>query len=303
MLHSRMLRYLDEVVRAGSIRRAAERLNVSSSSINRQILALEEELGVPIFHRLPNGMRLTQTGELLIAHVRATLREHEKLQTQIDQIRGISGGEVRLASMGGLMGGVLPDVIRAFNRSHPRVTVTVRAMLAAEIAAALTAGEADLGLGYNLPDAPGVKVTGRFATRLGTVVARSHPLAAKGTVWLEDLMAYPAVLGDPSMTIYQLMVDAFRGAGLEFRPAFLANSNDFMREMVLDGETITFLSRIDVPETDQPSPLTYLPIRDKTLKSQTLILARREKGPVDAAVSVLEGEIGASLDRLSPARQ
>ncbi len=51
MLHSRMLRYLDEVARCGSIRQAAERLNVASSAINRQILALEAELGTPIFHR------------------------------------------------------------------------------------------------------------------------------------------------------------------------------------------------------------------------------------------------------------
>ena len=53
MLHSRLLRYLDEAARLGSIRKAASRLNVASSAINRQILALEEELGVPIFERMP----------------------------------------------------------------------------------------------------------------------------------------------------------------------------------------------------------------------------------------------------------
>ncbi|MEO0976856.1 MAG: LysR family transcriptional regulator, partial [Pseudomonadota bacterium] len=42
-LHSRKLQYLDEIARSGSIRKAADRLNVSSSAINRQILALEEE--------------------------------------------------------------------------------------------------------------------------------------------------------------------------------------------------------------------------------------------------------------------
>ena len=51
MLHARMLHYLDTVARAGSIRGAAERLNIAASSINRQILALEEELGVKLFER------------------------------------------------------------------------------------------------------------------------------------------------------------------------------------------------------------------------------------------------------------
>ncbi len=49
LLHSQLLRYLDEVARAGSIRKASVKLNIASSSINRQILALEAELGSPIF--------------------------------------------------------------------------------------------------------------------------------------------------------------------------------------------------------------------------------------------------------------
>ncbi len=75
LLHSQLLRYLDEVARAGSIRKASEKLNISSSSINRQILALEDELGSPIFHRLHRQLRLTQTGEILIDHVRRTLKD------------------------------------------------------------------------------------------------------------------------------------------------------------------------------------------------------------------------------------
>ena len=76
MLHGRLLRYLDEVARSGSIRKAADRLNVAASAINRQILSLEAELDTPLFERLPGGLRLTASGEELIAHVRDTLREH-----------------------------------------------------------------------------------------------------------------------------------------------------------------------------------------------------------------------------------
>ena len=63
MLHGRLLSYLDEVARAGSIRKAAERLNVSPTAVNRQILQLEEMLDVQLFQRLPRGMKLTAAGE------------------------------------------------------------------------------------------------------------------------------------------------------------------------------------------------------------------------------------------------
>src|SRR5216683_2923938 len=90
MLHSRLLRYLDEVVSSGSIRKAAEKLNVASSSINRQILELEESLQARIFERLPRGLRLTSAGEVLITHVRQTLRDHDKVQTRILELQGLS---------------------------------------------------------------------------------------------------------------------------------------------------------------------------------------------------------------------
>ena len=59
-MHARVLRYLDEVVRRGSIRKAAEHLHVAPTAVNRQILDLEAELGAPLFDRIHNRLRLTQ---------------------------------------------------------------------------------------------------------------------------------------------------------------------------------------------------------------------------------------------------
>ncbi|HEY1981093.1 MAG TPA: LysR family transcriptional regulator, partial [Xanthobacteraceae bacterium] len=58
MKHLRILSYVDEVARSGSIRKAAERLNVTASAVNRRIADLEEELGAPLFDRRPRGVRL-----------------------------------------------------------------------------------------------------------------------------------------------------------------------------------------------------------------------------------------------------
>ena len=88
-LHPRMLRYLDEVARAGSIRKAAARLNIAASSINRQILALEEEAGVPLFERLPNRLRMTAAGEAVLAHVRRTLADLDRTLGHLQDLRGM----------------------------------------------------------------------------------------------------------------------------------------------------------------------------------------------------------------------
>ena len=64
---SRFLRYFMTVGRLGSIRRAADELNVSASAIARQILNVEAEIGAPLFERLPSGLRLTAAGEIMMA--------------------------------------------------------------------------------------------------------------------------------------------------------------------------------------------------------------------------------------------
>src|SRR5712692_1811533 len=71
MNHLRFLHYVDEVARVGSVRQAAERLHVAASAVNRRVQDIEDELGTPIFERLPRGMRLTAAGELFVRYIRS----------------------------------------------------------------------------------------------------------------------------------------------------------------------------------------------------------------------------------------
>ncbi len=85
MNHLRFLNYIDEIVRAGSIRQAGERLHVAPSAVNRRLQDIEEELGTPIFERLPRGMRLTAAGELFIHYVRNRAAELEQVRSKIEK--------------------------------------------------------------------------------------------------------------------------------------------------------------------------------------------------------------------------
>jgi DNA-binding transcriptional LysR family regulator len=295
MLHARALRYLDEVARCGSIRAAAARLNVSSSAINRQILELESDLGAQIFHRLPKRLRLTPIGELLIGHVRQTLKDFERVQLRVDDLKGARTGDVTIATMNGLAGGLLPSVLAAFQRTHPRVQVSVRSLFAEDIVKAVLSGEADLGIAYNLPKTPGLTATAVYHTRLGAVVVPTHPLALRSPARLADCLEYPIVLGDQSMTIHGLMMSAFHDANLPFEPTFKSNSIEFMKAMVHGADYVTFLSRIDVDEEQRKGSLVHVAIKDRHLHAQTLTLVRRSKGALDIAVNLLEEDIKTAL--------
>lgn len=89
---SRFLLYFTEVARQGSFRKASEALHVSASSIDRQILRVEQELGMPLFERHPTGLRLTAAGELLLHAANNWKKDFTRVCEQLDDLRGLRRG-------------------------------------------------------------------------------------------------------------------------------------------------------------------------------------------------------------------
>jgi DNA-binding transcriptional LysR family regulator len=300
MLHARILTYLDEVARLGSIRKAAARLNVASSAINRQILALEMELGAPIFERMPRRLCLTATGEVLIAHVRETLKSSERVSAQIEALKGLQRGEATIATMNGLAGGPLPGFLAGVIAEHPRVHIRLRVLPLDQIPNAVLTGEADIALGYNFPTGPGLRVVASHDLHLGAVVAPGHPLTHRKPAWLADCLEFPLVLADASMTIRPVVDLAFTRAGLPLHPTIETNSIEFMKKIARSGQAITFLNPVDVVEEVAAGELRHIPLQEMTAHPIALKLMVRARGGLDTFPSLVVEELRKAMPRLDP---
>ena len=113
-LQDTALRYFLEVVRSGSVSEAATRLNVSPSAVSRQVAALEDLLGVPLFDRRPRGMAPSAAGELLAAHARRGALEADRVVSDIQALQGLRTGLVRICSSAGFAIEFLPRVMAQF---------------------------------------------------------------------------------------------------------------------------------------------------------------------------------------------
>ncbi|MEI2297091.1 LysR family transcriptional regulator [Ensifer sp. MJa1] len=295
MLHSRVLRYIDEVARCGSIRGASERLNVAASAINKHVLQLEEDIGEPLFERLPRGLRLTPAGEILVAHVRRTMKEYNQVEAEIRDIKALQSGEVIIATMNGLAGGIVPKAVATFGARHPRLKITIRVMFARDIVQAVSDGEADLGFAFNLAASPQLETLWKMDTRLGAVVAPEHPLVGMETLPLASCQPYPLIFADRSMQIHGIVADAFAQAGVEVEPTYLTNSIEAMKCLAAAGDGIAFLSKFDITEEQRNGMLTYLQIRDRAFGKNVLSLVQREKRSHGLAASMFAEEIMRSL--------
>jgi DNA-binding transcriptional LysR family regulator len=300
MLHSRLLKYLDEVARLGSIRKAAARLNVASSAVNRQILALENELGAPIFERMPRRLRLTATGEVLIAHVRETLKNHQRVETHIEALKGLTRGEVTIATMNGLAAGPLPRFLNSILDAHPRVHVSLRVLPFDQMSNAILTGEADLALSYNPPPSPGLRVVASHELFLGAVVSVKHPLTKRRPLRLADCIEFPLALADPSMTIRPAVELAFTRANLPLRPTIETNSIEFMKKVARNGHAVTFLNPVDVDEEVQAGEIRHLPLQELSRDPITLKLLVRARGALETFPSLVVEELRKAMPRLEP---
>lgn len=296
MLHSRVLRYVDEVARRGSIRAAGERLHVAPSAINKHILQLEQTLGEPLFERLPRGLRLTPAGEIMVAHIRRTLREYSQVEADIRDIRALESGEVIIATMNGLAGGIVPRAAASFCARHPRVSISIRVMFTRDIQQAVLDGEADLGLAFNLPGMAQLDMLWRMDSPLGAVLSPEHPLAAMDSVPLARCADYPLIFADKAMLIHGLVAQGFAQAGIEAAPAFLSNSIEAMKCLAGSGEGIGFLSRFDIAEEIRNGVLVWRPIRERVLGRNLLSLVQREKRGGGLAATVFAEEIIRALN-------
>src|SRR3979409_2016081 len=97
MRHLKLLTHVVEVARMGSIRKAAEHLNLTPSAMNRRIQDLEAEFGTPLFERRPRGVRLTTAGEMFVRSPRVQFADAERMKSQVEDLRGLRRGPVQIA--------------------------------------------------------------------------------------------------------------------------------------------------------------------------------------------------------------
>lgn len=295
MNHLRFLRYVDEVARCGSIRQAAERLHVAASAVNRRLLDIEGELGTPIFERLPRGMRLTSAGERFILYVRQRNAALDQVRSEIEDLKGLRRGQVRIIASQALAPVFLPEAIAAFRRSHPLVDFDVRIGDRKQALEALRNYDSDLTLTFNLEPTPEVTRLAEFEQKLVIMMHRDHPLARdKGPVRLRHCADYPIVMPDRDTGGRQLLERHLSRGSLRLQPVTQSNSFEFLRGCLVHDQALSF--QIELGAVSDGEQLVYREIEDRGFPKGQLVLAHLR----DRAMPVIASAFARHLElRLS----
>lgn len=271
-MFSRFTLYFDEVVRSGSIRRASERLNISPSAIDRHILLMEENLGVQLFERLPQGLRLTAAGEVLITHVRRWRRDLKAARSQIDDLRGLRRGEVSIALVEGCAE-FLARALIGFRKEYPGVEHVIHVAGAQSVIDLIGEGRAELGLTFNPPSAPTVRVERTIVYQMGAVVPPGHPLAGRAEVGFAECADHGLIIPDETISLRAVLDSVWaRSIGGHVRGSITANSIGLLKALVRMGAGVGMLTPIDVDGELEAGELVYIPLAESNLPLSVLSL-------------------------------
>lgn len=295
MRYMTTIRFIDAVARAGSIRRAADELAITSTALNRRILSLEEELGSPIFERMARGVRLNSAGEIFIHHIRNQLSDMERVRTQIADLAGERRGNVAIACSQALLPFFLPKHISKYRAEHPGVTfeVLVRDRAAAE--AALADHTADLAIVFEPVRMAEFHTLLRVRQPLFAVLAPHHPLAGRDTVRLRECNEYPVVLPTNDYGVRQLIETSLQVSSLEMKPVIQSDSFEFLRSYVTAESAISFQIPIGLPPSSYDSGLRYVPIAEKDVPPGILYMGQLHKRTLPVAVAKFADQVSIAL--------
>lgn len=298
MKHLRILDYVDEVAHAGSIRKAAEHLHVTASAVNRRIADLEEELGAPLFERMPRGVRLTAAGEVFVDYLRKQGGEAERMKSQIEDLKGLRRGTVRIACSQALALDFLPRAITEFRKTHPLVVFDVKVVDHEYAMAALAAFEVDLVLVFRPPFLANFHPLMTLEQRLVAVMPKQHPLAKRRKLRLRDCAAYPVALPERSIGGRQLLEEVAAKNRLNFNVAVQSNSFEMLRSLVVHAGLISFQIRIGTMPESNKLGLVAREIDDRDVPSANLVFGRLRDRNLPVATAVFAEHVIRRLEAM-----
>jgi DNA-binding transcriptional LysR family regulator len=281
------LHVLLTVVQAGTMGKAAERLNTSQPNISRSISELEHALGVRLLDRHRQGIEPTEFGRALLDGGFAVFDELRQTVKNIEFLADPAAGEVRIGSIIPLAAGFISSVVDRLSRRYPRLMFRIVASDMESLHRELVERNVDLVM---------IKRVGPFADQQFSidtlfrdsyvvVAGAKHPLARRRKVELAELVNQSWVLPPPDTVHGSVLADAFRARGLEYPRATVVTLPSEVRVSLLaKGRFLTiFPTSVLRFATEGPElkvlpvdlPIAPIPVGIVTLKNRTLSPAAR----------------------------
>ena len=262
---------------------AAHSLYISQSSLSKQIMKLEQELGVMLWDRSRRKAGLTEAGNIFYQDALILLKQYSQARNRLDRFRTESQLTLSVGTLPILTQYQLTPGFRDFQAAHPGIRLSLQEVEELELMEGFEKGIYDLVIGREAMFYGANCQTQLIAgDQLAAVLDSSHPLAFRSSLCLEELKDEDFIFMNPYTSIYNLCVIRCREAG--FSPRILRTARvESILSAVLIGEGISLLAGNSV-RIFKPEHIAVIPLTPKI--PLPVVLARHKERPVTRAMEL-----------------
>ena len=286
----RKLLYFAVIVQHGSMGKAAKSLRMSQAALSISMDRLEVELECKLLTRSSSGVELTECGENLVRHARRILECVSAIESEIFKGKAKANDILQFGCLPTLSGSVIPQAIRRWRVDHPELELRVSERPQNELLWGLLHREFDFAVGVVDADnqAFGLRQRVLFREKLYVVARPTHPLAAKETLELSDLIQFSWVsptTGWRNTALEHILEPA--GLTLQHKVT-VCSSISLLKSLIADTDHLALLPSHAVKEEVASNRLLLLKFELKNLERNIAVFLREGTSLDTASQFLLE---------------
>jgi DNA-binding transcriptional LysR family regulator len=292
----RQLQVFAAVARDLSFSKAARSLHLTQPAVSMQIRQLEQAAGVPLLERHRRATALTEAGRELLVRAHGINELLREAQESIEALRGMRSGTLKLGAVSTAKY-FAPSLLADFAPAYPGVSIRFDVANREEIVKQLADNEIDLAI-MGRPPRELRTVAEPFARHaLVVIAAPDHPLAGRRGIPLTRLESEHFLIREPGSGTRAAMEKTFRERGVRWRSTMEVSSNETIKQAVMAGMGVSFLSIHTVGLELETGRLVALDVRGLPVMRDWYVIHMRDKRltPVTAAFRDFLLERGAAI--------
>ena len=303
----RQLRSIQAISRQGTIAAAARQVGLTAPAVTLQVKQVEEDVGLALFDRTSDGMKLTGAGTAVLAAANAIETVLRGLSEEIDSIKGVRSGTINLGVVSTAKY-FAPRLIAAFREAYPEITVKLRVGNRHDIIAELRDYKLDIALMGRPPTEFPAASTFFGDHPLVIIADPAHPLVGTRDIARERLLAETIIIREQGSGT-RTSLEAFFAGDLERLAACSVEmgSNETIKQAVMAGLGIAFISAHTIAFEVEMGRIAVLDVAEMPIRRKWYAVCRQERmpAPAERAFKQFLVERGAKhlplLDQLYPA--
>ena len=267
------------VAETKSFSKASEIIHLTQPAVSLLVQAIEETYETKLFDRASNTVTLTPAGEMLYRYAKEILNLYAAAEKNIGEIIGFVKGSISVGASSTIGNYLLPGVIAAFRKTHPKIKVHLLIGNTKRVVELLNAGNIDIGLVEGDVARQKMVVDKLVADELALIVPPLHPLAKKRNVSIFEITKEPFIFreeGSGTRQVIEKYLGKYSITPQNMMISMVLGSTEAIKESVENGIGIAIVSRWAVRKEIKYGTLKPLSFKEeKMLRDFSLIFQKK----------------------------